>query len=318
MLDVRNLIKTVAPTEATVLILGETGTGKDLIARTLHEQSLRADQAFVPVNCGALPENLIESELFGHRKGAFTGAETNRKGLFEVANGGTLFLDEVGELSKALQVKLLRFLESGEIRRVGENEPFRADVRVLCATNRDLREMVLNDQFREDLFFRINTFEIHSPPLRDRKGDIPVLAAHMLRRYAGRRNGAIPEITPEALDVLADHDWPGNVRELANAIERATILAAGGPIRPEHLPTHGMLRRPATSASAASSTPSASMNGPHFSVPVPDGNPTLRDIEMHYIQVVLESHNGNKPAASKELGISLKTLYNKINQLQQS
>ncbi|RUL89259.1 sigma-54-dependent transcriptional regulator [Tautonia sociabilis] len=316
MREVRRLIDTVAPTDATVLILGETGTGKDLIARTLHERSLRADQSFVPVNCGALPENLIESELFGHRKGAFTGAETNRKGLFEVANGGTLFLDEVGELTKGLQVKLLRFLESGEIRRVGENEPFRADVRVLCATNRDLREMVAEDQFREDLYFRINTFEIHSPPLRDRKEDIPLLAAHMLQRYAGRRPGPMPELTNEAIDALLAHDWPGNVRELANAIERATILAGGGPIRAEHLPTQGMVRRPAAASSSPGASSSSPMGGPHFSIP--EGNPTLRDLEMHYIQVVLEKHNGNKPAASKELGISLKTLYNKINQLQQS
>ncbi|QDV37888.1 sigma-54-dependent transcriptional regulator [Tautonia plasticadhaerens] len=315
MQEVKRLIETVAPTEATVLILGETGTGKDLIARTLHEQSLRADQSYVPVNCGALPENLIESELFGHRKGAFTGAEVNRKGLFEVANGGTLFLDEVGELTKGLQVKLLRFLESGEIRRVGENEPFRADVRVLCATNRDLREMVAEDQFREDLYFRINTFEIHSPPLRDRKGDIAVLAAHMLRRYAGRRPGPMPELTPEAIEALTAHDWPGNVRELANAIERATILSRGGPIRAEHLPTQGMGRRP-TPPIPSPASPASAVGGPHFAVP--DGTPTLRDLEMHYIQVVLEKHNGNKPAASKELGISLKTLYNKINQLQQS
>ena len=154
-------------------------------------------QAFIPVNCGALPENLVESELFGHRKGAFTGADTHRKGLFEVANGGTLFLDEVGELDKSVQVKLLRFLESGEIRRVGENDPFRVDVRVLCATNRDLREMIAADQFREDLFFRINTFEIHLPPLRDRKADIPPLAQHMLNRFASRRSGTISTLTPD-------------------------------------------------------------------------------------------------------------------------
>ena len=162
------------------MILGETGTGKELIARSLHDKSRRTDRAFIPVNCGALPENLVESELFGHRKGAFTGADSHRKGLFEVANGGTLFLDEVGELDKSVQVKLLRFLESGEIRRVGENEPFRVDVRVLCATNRDLREMVANELFREDLFFRLNTFEIFLPPLRERKGDIAALAQHML------------------------------------------------------------------------------------------------------------------------------------------
>src|SRR3954453_11665627 len=205
MQQVRRLIETIAPTDASVMILGETGTGKELIARSLHDKSRRAERAFIPVNCGALPENLVESELFGHRKGAFTGADTNRKGLFEVANGGTLFLDEVGELDKSVQVKLLRFLEAGEIRRVGENDPFRVDVRVLCATNRDLRTMIAADQFREDLFFRINTFEIHLPPLRERKGDIPALAEHMLRRFS-RRGGFIPSLTPEAIACLQSHD----------------------------------------------------------------------------------------------------------------
>lgn len=312
MLAVRRLIDTVAPTDASVMILGETGTGKELIARNLHDKSKRASAAFIPVNCGALPENLVESELFGHRKGAFTGADTNRKGLFEVANGGTLFLDEIGELNKNIQVKLLRFLESGEIRRVGENDPFRVDVRVLCATNRDLRDMISTDQFREDLFFRMNTFEIQLPPLRERKDDIPALAAHLLRRFAPKRGGAESPITPEAVEALQAHDWPGNIRELANSIERATILAGGGPIRPEHLPTQPAIRRNPTSSSGNS----PALAGPHFSIL--DGTPTLRDIEMKYIQVVLERHHGNKPAASKELGISLKTLYNKINQLQQA
>jgi len=312
MLQVRRLIDTIAPTDATVMILGETGTGKELVARSLHEKSRRADSAFIPVNCGALPENLVESELFGHRRGAFTGADRDRKGLFEVANGGTLFLDEVGELDKSIQVKLLRFLESGEIRRLGENDPFRVDVRVLCATHRDLHEMTATEQFREDLFFRLNTFEIHLPSLRERRSDIPLLARHMLTRFAARRRGMTESmLTPEALETLQAHDWPGNIRELANAIERATILAGGGPIRPEHLPTQIPGRRPI----GATAAPSA-VAGPHFQIP--DGSPTLRDIEMKYIQVVLEKHNGNKPAASKELGISLKTLYNKINQLQQS
>ncbi len=308
MQQVRRLIETIAPTDATVMILGETGTGKELVARSLHEKSKRADRAFIPVNCGALPENLVESELFGHRKGAFTGADTNRKGLFEVANGGTLFLDEVGELDKSVQVKLLRFLESGEIRRVGENEPFRVDVRVLCATNRDLRDMVANELFREDLFFRLNTFEIYLPPLRERRHDISALAKHLLTRLASRRGLTESVISTESIDMLMAHEWPGNIRELANVIERATILAGNGPIQPEHLPT----QLPSRNKSHANNpSPIAS---PHFQIP--DGNPTLRDIEMKYIQTILEKHNGNKPAASRELGISLKTLYNKINQLQ--
>jgi DNA-binding NtrC family response regulator len=296
------------------MILGETGTGKELVARNLHDRSKRAGHAFIPVNCGALPENLVESELFGHRKGAFTGADAHRKGLFEVANGGTLFLDEVGELDKSVQVKLLRFLESGEIRRVGENDPFRVDVRVLCATNRNLRDMIEADQFREDLFFRMNTFEIQLPPLRERKVDIVPLAQHMLARYASRRGGHTPGMTPEAIEYLASHDWPGNIRELANAIERATILSGGEPIAPEHLPTQHPIRRSGSSSSFSAASPSV-VPGPHFQIP--DGSPTLRDIEMKYIQVVLEKHNGNKPAAAKELGIALKTLYNKINQLQE-
>jgi DNA-binding NtrC family response regulator len=194
---------------------------------------------------------------------------------------------------------------------VGENEPFRVDVRVLCATNRDLRDMVKSETFREDLFFRLNTFEIVLPPLRDRKADITELARHMLNRYTSRRGLTEATISVEAIEILMAHDWPGNIRELANAIERALILAGNGPVRPDHLPTQfpsrGRTQHPPAAQPIAS---------PHFAIP--EGTPTLRDIEMSYIQAVLEKHNGNKPAASKELGISLKTLYNKINQLQQS
>src|SRR4051794_25267529 len=219
MTPVHRIINTVAPTDTTVLILGETGTGKELAARTIYLQSKRHDLPFVPVNCGALSENLVESELFGHRKGAFTGADRDHKGLFEVANGGTLFLDEVGELNKNIQVKLLRFLESGEIRRLGDTEPFRVDVRVLCATNRDLREMIRKDDFREDLYFRVNTFEIRLPPLRDRRQDIPDLARHLLARAAKRPFEQVTALlTPDALDSLLEYNWPGNVRELANVM----------------------------------------------------------------------------------------------------
>lgn len=318
MSSVRQLIETIAPTDASVLILGETGTGKELVARNLHDRSHRASGSFVPVNCGALPENLVESELFGHRKGAFTGAETSRKGLFEVANGGTLFLDEIGELNKSVQVKLLRFLESGEIRRVGENDPFRVDVRVLCATHRDLSEMINEDLFREDLYFRLNTFEIHLPSLRERKDDIPFLAKHMLKRFH-RTNGPLPELTDGAIEALQDHFWPGNVRELANAMERAVILAAGRPIQPEHLPNFSG-RRMVTTGMASPASQVLQSSGKTLishSAHAPAGsNLTLRDVEMQFIQSVLEKHGGNKPSAAKELGISLKTLYNKINQLQ--
>jgi DNA-binding NtrC family response regulator len=200
MQDVHRFLSMVAPTDATVLILGETGCGKELAARTVWQLSKRAHMPFIPVNCGALAENLVESELFGHRKHAFTGAERDHKGIFEVANGGTVFLDEVGELPKNMQVKLLRFLESKEIRRVGDSEPFRTDVRVLCATNRDLRQMICDDQFREDLYFRINTFEVRLPPLRERRGDIPELATHLLARAARRPVEQVaPLLGPETM-----------------------------------------------------------------------------------------------------------------------
>jgi DNA-binding NtrC family response regulator len=312
---VHRLISTVAPTDSTVLILGETGTGKELAARALWQQSRRADMPFVPVNCGALTENLVESELFGHCKSSFTGADRDKKGLFEVANGGTLFLDEVGELSKNIQVKLLRFLESGEIRRVGDTSPFRADVRVLCATNRDLRTMIREDEFREDLYFRINTFEIRLPPLRERRPDIPDLARHLLGRAARRPVDQVKHLlTPEAIDVLLEYDWPGNVRELANVMEHAYILAGGQEITPEHLPHH-LRQRPAEPATLPMSAP-ASL--PRAAAPAPTGSGrTLREIEMEHVLKVLEKHNRNKPAAAAELGISLKTLYNKLNQLEE-
>jgi transcriptional regulator with PAS, ATPase and Fis domain len=306
MQAVHRLISRIAPTHSTVMILGETGTGKELAARTIFQQSHRADQPFIPVNCGALSENLVESELFGHRRGAFTGADRDHKGLFEVANGGTLFLDEVGELNKNIQVKLLRFLESGEIRRVGENEPFRTDVRVLCATNRDLRQMIQADEFREDLFFRINTFEIRLPALRERRPDIPELARHLLARAARKSEDQVKDmLTPETIDALLEHDWPGNVRELANVMEHAFIIAGGGPIAPDHLPHH--LRQ-----KAQASVPFPTAGAP----PAPTGaGRTLREIEMEHVLRVLEKHAGSKPAAAAELGISLKTLYNKLNQL---
>ncbi|MFO1020233.1 MAG: sigma-54 dependent transcriptional regulator [Planctomycetales bacterium] len=307
MQRVKKLIERIAPTESAVLILGETGTGKELVARKIHELSHRAHMPFVAVNCGALPENLVESELFGHRKGAFTGADTPRKGLLEVANGGTLFLDELGELDKAMQVKLLRFLESGEVRRVGENEAFNVDVRIVCATNRDLQIMVDQGQFREDLFFRVNTFEIHLPPLRERKDDLPELSRNLIARHLKRPN--IPEdiLAPETVELLKNHEWSGNVRELANALEHAVILSEGKTIRPEDLPA-SVLR--------GGQKRSAVHKGPHAVFPLPGEAKTLREIEMDVILQVLEKHQGDKPKTAQELGIALKTLYNKLNQNQ--
>ena len=295
--QVRHLIAKVAPTNSTVLILGETGTGKELVARAVHDQSLRADMPFVAINCGALPESLIESELFGHRKGAFTGADEHRVGLFEVASGGTIFLDEIGELPKAMQAKLLRVLESGEIRRVGDNQSVTVDVRVVCATHRNLEEMVEAGEFREDLMFRINTFEVHLPALRERIEDIPLLARHLLARVRPHLRPEDEPFTPDAQKALQGHVWPGNVRELANVIEHAAILNESGPISAEDLPSRFAHRR---------------LQGPHFKL---HGSQTLREIELQVIQQVLERHEGNKPKAAAELGVSLKTLYNKLNQV---
>jgi transcriptional regulator with PAS, ATPase and Fis domain len=293
-----------------VLIQGETGTGKDVLARTIYQLSKRADMPFVPVNCGALSPTLVESQLFGHRKGAFTGADRDHKGFFEVANGGTLFLDELGELDKNIQVKLLRFLESGEIYRIGDTEPIRSEVRVICATNRDLRKMIAEEDFREDLLYRLNTFEIHLPPLRERKADIPALARHLLARTAKRPIDQVEGLlTPEALDVILEYDWKGNVRELANSMEYAYILAGGGPITPAHLPQHVRTRnasRPAAGG-VAPATPTI------LPMPPVGGPKTLHDIEMEHILRTLEKNGGNKPTTAKELGISLKTLYNKLN-----
>jgi DNA-binding NtrC family response regulator len=293
---VQKLIQRVAPTDSTVLILGETGTGKELVARAVHNHSTRADMPFVAINCGALPENLIESELFGHAKGAFTGADEHRIGLFEVANGGTIFLDEIGELPKAMQAKLLRVLESREIRRVGENRTLTIDVRVVCATHRDLSDMVSGGEFREDLMYRINTFEIQLPALRERLEDIPQLATHLLKRFRPKGAAADQTFTDDAIRALQAHVWPGNVRELANVIEHATILGDAGPITADCLPAHFTRRQLTTSARSR-------------------GPMTLRDMEMDAIHEALERHQGNKPKAADELGISLKTLYNKLNQV---
>ena len=292
MQRVKALIQKIAPTQSTVLICGETGTGKELAARAVHELSDRADKPFVPVNCGALPETLIESELFGHRKGAFTGAEENRKGLFEIANGGTLFLDEIGELPKATQATLLRVLESGEIKRVGDSESLTVDVRIVCATHRDLNKMIADGEFREDLMYRINTFEVSLPPLRERSTDIPELACHLLSGHQPtlmKRAKSINDVfEASVLEKLLAHSWPGNIRELANVIEYAAIISDKLPIGAADLPK-SMTQEPATAGRS------------------------LREMEMESIWAALDASNGNKTAAAQQLGISIKTLYNKLN-----
>jgi len=308
MLRVQQLIEKIAPTDSNVLILGETGTGKELAARRVHELSKRAHMPFVAVNCGALPENLVESELFGHRKGAFTGADSTRKGLIEVANGGTLFLDELGELDRMMQVKLLRVLESGEMRRLGENDSFHVDVRLVCATNRNLLEMVEKGDFREDLFFRVNTFEIPLPPLRERKADLPELARALVARHLKRNS--IPDgiLTPELLAALEQHDWNGNVRELANALEHALILSDGKTLRREDLPASVLGK------SLRKKVPALPLLGTGESRPSSDRPKSLREIEMDAIFEALERNGGDKPKTALELGIALKTLYNRLNQ----
>lgn len=308
MLRVQQLIEKIAPTDSNVLILGETGTGKELVARRVHDLSRRAQMPFVAVNCGALPENLVESELFGHRKGAFTGADSTRKGLIEVANGGTLFLDELGELDRMMQVKLLRVLESGEMRRLGENDSFHVDVRLVCATNRNLLEMVEKGDFREDLFFRVNTFEIPLPPLRERKADLPELARALVARHLKRNSIPDGMLTPDLLAALEQHDWNGNVRELANALEHALILSDGKILRREDLPASVLAK------GIRKKVPVAPLAGIVESRSASDRPKSLREIEMEAIFQALERNGGDKPKTASELGIALKTLYNRLNQ----
>ena len=336
MQRVYRLIDRIAPTESTIVILGDTGTGKELVARAIHDKSPRSGKPFVAVNCGALPESLIESELFGHRKGSFTGADANRIGLFEVANGGTLFLDEIGELPKGVQAKLLRFLESGEVRKIGENESTVCDVRVVCATLRNLETMVQADEFREDLWFRINTFEIHLPPLKERKEDLPELILVLTKRFRSdvMATDAKELYTPEAYHLLMNYDYPGNVRQLANAIEHALVLSDRFPIQASDLPdmlqqdgaeterllirkmdpkpSRPIIRRPtvATEPVLPHRSPERELKSSDLSTEAS----TLRDLEMKAIESAMQRHGGNKSKPAEELGISLKTLYNKLNQ----
>ena len=304
---VRQLIAKVAPSDSSVLVRGETGTGKELVARGLHAASRRAEGPFVAVNCGALPEQLIESELFGHRRGAFTGADEHRPGLFEVADGGTLFLDEIGELPRSLQPRLLRVLESGEIRRVGENSPITVDCRIICATHRSLETMAAAGEFRDDLLFRINTFEILLPPLRERLEDLPELVDSLVRLARPQLPPAVAVASDELLAALAEHPWKGNVRELANTIEYALVLCEQLPLSVEHLPDR--LRR-------GGDSPVSPAGGRKLGPPEAAARPlSLRELEMQAILEGLDRNGGNKARTAEQLGISLKTLYNKLHQL---
>ncbi len=286
----------VARTEATVLIEGESGTGKELIARAIHGNSARAEGPFVPVNCAALPESLLESELFGHIKGAFTGAGTTRKGLFEEADRGTILLDEIGDTTLAMQAKLLRVLQDGEIRRVGSSTPIRVDVRVLAATNKSLQEMVRAATFREDLFYRLNVVSLRVLPLRERREDIVDLAHHFLKRSRERQGKPAAEFNREALELLQRHPWPGNVRELENAVERGVVLCPENGIRPEDLP-------PALRDRSAGPAAGSGYSGL-----------SLRDAEREHILTTLRECHGNQAKAAELLGIGRNTLWRKLKE----
>lgn len=291
-------LDTVAPTEATVLITGESGTGKELVARAIHAASSRAHKPMVTVNCAALAESLLESELFGHEKGAFTGADRRRDGRFVQADGGTLFLDEIGEMPLALQAKLLRALQQGEVQRVGSDTPIHVDVRVIAATNRDLRKEAAERRFREDLYFRLNVICIESPPLRERREDIPLLAAHFLQNFASRNHKAIKGFSPQALDCMLRYRWPGNVRELENVLERAVILCGGDLIDEDDLPDVVRQAPPVTPANNEAEVALAGLR--------------LEQVEKRAIEETLKQTGDNKSEAARRLGITRATLHNKL------
>ena len=298
------MIHTVAPSEATVLINGKSGTGKELVARAIHNQSQRRDGPWVAVNCAALTESLLESELFGHEKGAFTGADKRREGRFSQADGGTLFLDEIGELPLLLQAKLLRALQQGEVQRVGSDTPIIVDVRVIAATNRNLREEVSEGRFREDLYYRLNVIGVEVPSLRERREDIPVLAMAFLERFALANRKEIKGFTPQAMDALLKYSWPGNVRELENAVERAAILCLGEYISERELPMA------VSSAPKNNDAPTlAELQGAAGEEPI---SMTLDEMERAAILRTLQDTGDNKSEAARRLGITRATLHNKL------
>jgi len=297
MVRVAEMISRVAPTDTTILIEGESGTGKELVARAIHGESPRADRPFVAINCGALPETLLESEMFGHVKGAFTGATATKKGLFEEADRGTLFLDEIGDTSTAIQIKLLRVLQEREIRRVGSNAPIKIDVRILAASHRSLEELVKEGRFREDLLYRLNVVTIPVPPLRERREDIPLLAAHFLEGAVKRLGKPVPTLSQEAMNLLLEYPWPGNVRQLENAIERAVLLATRETIFPGDFPP-SLLR-----------TGSAGEQGAP-----PPKLLRLEDMEREHILSTLDDLGWNQARAAEALGIGRNTLWRKLKE----
>jgi len=294
--EVLRLVKQVAPTTTTVLIQGESGTGKELVARAIHQLSPRRERPFVRVNCAALPDTLLESELFGHEKGAFTGAVARRQGRFEVADGGTLLLDEIGDLSAVAQAKVLRVLQEGEFEPVGASRTVRVDVRVLAATNQDLTRLVGEKRFREDLYYRLHVISVTVPPLRERREDVTLLAQHFLQRFAARNHRTLEGFTEAALARLADYAWPGNVRELEHAVERAVVLAQGPFVDVGDLPE-----------AVGQAEPSSRV------VPIPIGMP-LEEVEQRLIEETLRQTKGDKELAAKLLGIASRTIYRKLKE----
>lgn len=296
MRQLMKMIDRVAPSQATVLVMGESGTGKELIARAIHDRSNRKNRPFVAINCGALRETLLESELFGHEKGSFTGAYTRKIGLAEAANGGTLFLDEIGELTPGIQAKLLRFIQEGEIFRVGGKDPIKVDIRLISATNRELDAEVTRGNFREDLYYRINTISLHSPPLRRRKDDIQMLVEYFLARGSSRFLNRGRQMSEDAMKLLMKYEWPGNIRELQNVCERLQILSDGHTIMPGDIPE--------------------SIVNPEQKIVVDDydASITLYELEKRYILKALNYFEGNKTQAANALGITIKTLYNKLHE----
>ena len=295
MRQLLSMVSAIAPSEATVLITGESGTGKEVAARLIHANSNRRKGPYVAVNCAALSETLLESELFGHEKGAFTGAEKRREGRFLAADKGTIFLDEVGEIPLAMQVKLLRVIQERELQRVGGDQTIKVDVRILAATNRDLKQEVEEGRFRQDLYYRLNVVALQLPPLRERKEDIPLLAMHFLKMFAEKNSKAVKGFTPAAMDRLLKYSWPGNVRELENAVERAVVLLIGEYVSERELP------------------PSLTDEGDNGKPPKRDfGNMTLEEIERMAVLDTLEQVGGNKSEAARRLGINRKTLLAKL------
>ena len=297
--QVVQLADKVAPTDAAVLLLGESGTGKDLLARTIHNRSMRRDGPFFSVNCAALTENLLESELFGHERGAFTGATETKKGIFEVANNGTLFLDEISETGPSFQARLLRVVQDGQFLRVGGNRHLKTDVRLISSSNRDIQQAIDDGSFRSDLFYRLSGIQIHVPPLRERREDIPLLACHFVEKYANEMRRPVPTISPEALLLLTNYSWPGNVRELRNTIERALILGQGDVIEAEQLP------KEVTATALAEPEPELSFH-------IPQTGLRLTDLEKKLVEEALELAEGNQVQAARLLGISRDAFRNRL------